>query len=214
MGFSLKRNKGRKRRALAALVLLAIVCWSGGLLYFITEIPDDIGVSPANADAIVVLTGGSMRLETGLSLLNEGRGRKLFVSGVHRGVDVAELMRVSRQSPEKADCCIALGYDADHTRGNAEETARWIRGEGYGSLVLVTADYHMPRSLLEFSHALPEARIMPYPVFPEHVKTEEWYRWPGTALLIIGEYNKYLVAPLRWMLSYLMDGQSKDTRSE
>lgn len=201
-----KRNKGRKRRALALTALLAVLLWSGGLFYFISLLPEERGDLPDQADAVVVLTGGSMRLETGLDLLSREKGQKLFVSGVHRGVDVAELMRVSRQSPEKADCCIALGYDADHTRGNAEETARWIKSEGYQSIILVTADYHMPRSLLEFGHVLPDITIIPYPVFPEHVKTDQWYRWPGTAVLIIGEYTKYLVAPLRWLLSSVTDG--------
>lgn len=190
---------------MAAVVLLFLL-WGGGLFYFVGQIPKETVRNPELADAIVVLTGGTMRLETGLDLLSQGKGQKLFVSGVHRGVDVAELMRVSRQSPEKADCCIALGYDADHTRGNAEETARWIKAEGYRSIILVTADYHMPRSLLEFAHALPEIKIIPHPVFPEHVKTNQWYRWPGTALLIIGEYTKYLVAPLRWLLSYVTEG--------
>jgi uncharacterized SAM-binding protein YcdF (DUF218 family) len=140
------------------------------------------------------LTGGSLRLEQGLALLADRRAKKLFVSGVHRGVDVRELLRLSRQAPEELDCCIALGYEADDTAGNAVETAVWIDSEGYRSLRLVTAGYHMPRSLLEFRAAMPGVEIVPHPVFPGQVKIEAWWRWPGTAALIASEYNKFLIA--------------------
>jgi hypothetical protein len=55
----------------------------------------------------------------------------------------------------------------------------------------------MPRSLLEFSRAMPEMRIIANPVFPENVKQERWWAWPGTAMLILAEYTKYLLALAR-----------------
>jgi uncharacterized SAM-binding protein YcdF (DUF218 family) len=75
-----------------------------------------------------------------------------------------------------------------------------MREQGLGSLRLVTAAYHMPRSLLEFRRAMPEIEIVPHPVFPKHVKQRNWWRWPGSASLIISEYNKYLVALARGLL--------------
>jgi hypothetical protein len=32
---------------------------------------------------------------------------------------------------------------------------------------------------------------------PEQVKQANWWAWPGTAMLIVGEYDKYLGAVLR-----------------
>ena len=81
---------------------------------------------------------------------------------------------------------------------------RWMRREGFGSLVLVTATYHMPRSLNEFHRALPEARIVAYPVFPENFKRDEWWRWPGSAALVVIEYHKYMLARLRFGLADLI----------
>jgi hypothetical protein len=43
---------------------------------------------------------------------------------------------------------------------------------------------------------MPEVTVIPHPVFPDHVKQGDWWRWPGTAALIITEYNKYLLACL------------------
>ncbi len=190
-----KRQRYRRKRIAVVLVIAVIAAsWAAGFVFFVRAV--SIIADPANAEtqAIVVLTGGSLRLEAGLSLLRAGEGKKLFVSGVHRGVDVAELLRVSRQSPKALDCCIVLGYAADNTRGNARETAQWMKGEKYTSMRLVTANYHMPRSLLEFRTAMPYVAIVPHPVFPSHVKLDAWWTWPGTAALLASEYNKYLLA--------------------
>lgn len=190
-----KRIKsGARRKAIAVIASVLVAAWLAGLIFFADTIPRQPQQSQEKTDAIVVLTGGSLRLEEGLALLSAHFGAKLFVSGVHRGVDVQQLIDRSLRSPEIIDCCIVLGYAADHTAGNARETADWMAQQGYVSLRLVTASYHMPRSLAEFHNAMPSIEIIPHPVFPENVKLDEWWRWPGTAILIAGEYNKYLVA--------------------
>ncbi len=170
---------------------------------FVDALPEESQTAEAmieqaeKSDGLVVLTGGAQRLKTGLALLERGAGRKLFVSGVHRGVDVAELLRVSQQDPARVACCIELGYLAGNTRGNAAESAEWARRSGFQSIRLVTADYHMPRSLLEFRILAPELTVTPHPVFPGNVRSREWYKFPGTALFIAGEYTKTLLSVAR-----------------
>ncbi len=186
--------------ATGAAVSLALL-WLGGLVWFTEEIPSRVDDPDSVTDAIVVLTGGSERLNAGLALLAAGRARKLFVSGVPRGVEASELLRAAGRAPADlhgsgGECCIALGHEADSTLGNAAETAAWMAAQNYHSLRLVTAAYHMPRSLVEFRRAMPGVTLVPNPVFPERVK-QDWWLWPGTAALIIGEYDKYLLALLR-----------------
>ena len=101
-----------------------------------------------------------------------------------------------QRDPQYLASRVDIGTAVD-TIGNARETAEWMARQGFTSLRLVTAGYHMPRSLLEFRHALPDATLIPHPVFPEHVKQEDWWAWPGTASLIVGEYSKFLLAWLR-----------------
>ncbi|PPR19751.1 MAG: hypothetical protein CFH40_02216 [Alphaproteobacteria bacterium MarineAlpha10_Bin3] len=194
------RRRTNRIRFLTAL-LVAAAAWGGGFGIFLQIIPRETPQPGRATDAVVVLTGGSLRLETGLALLARGRAAKLFVSGVHRGVDVEELLRISRHSPESLDCCIALGYTADNTRGNARETAAWMMRERFGSLRLVTANYHMPRSLQEFRAAMPDIAIVPHPVFPAHVRLDDWWRWPGTAMLLVSEYHKLLLAGARRLIA-------------
>ena len=154
-------------------------------------------------DAIVVLTGGPLRLQSGMALLRDGKGRKLFVSGVNQQVDLDELLRVSGNAPDWASCCTVLGHDADNTLGNARETAQWMRQQGFSSLRLVTAWYHMPRSLLELDRAMPEIEIIAHPVFPEEVSQENWWASHSTVLLLASEYGKYLGALLRPLVERL-----------
>jgi uncharacterized SAM-binding protein YcdF (DUF218 family) len=72
-----------------------------------------------------------------------------------------------------------------------------MRREGFASLRLVTASYHMRRALLEFRRILPDTAIVAHPVFPDAFKREQWWRWPGTAHLLAVEYSKYLGALAR-----------------
>lgn len=191
----------RPSRLIVAALGGAVLLWLAGLFWFADTMPSEIADPSSPTDAIVVLTGGSQRFDAGLELLAAGKAKKLFVSGVHPGVETADLLHLAHRAPDAppADelaCCIVLGHAADSTIGNALETAAWMRQEGYRSLRLVTAGYHMRRSLFEFARAMPEIRIIANPVFPEQVKAD-WWAWPGTAALIVGEYDKYLAARLR-----------------
>lgn len=197
-GASRRAGKPPRARAPAAGVatLLAVAAWGSGLAWFLAEIPTRVDDTQTRTDAIVVLTGGADRLRTGLDLLEQGRADKLFVSGVYRGNDVKELLRVSQRAPEEFACCIDLGYEARDTIGNASETAGWMAAQGNRSLRLVTSNYHLPRSLLEFRFVMADVEIVAHPVLPPEVAASRWQRL-SSAWLVVGEYNKYLVARVR-----------------
>ncbi len=192
-----RRRRRRGWRAVLSAALVVAIPWLGGLVWYASLIPRPGPPSPVKSEAIVVLTGGTDRMAAGLRLLEGGFAGKLFVSGVYHRVEVNELLRVAKMNPGELECCIELGYSADNTAGNARETAAWMAKEGFGSLRLVTASYHMPRSLLEFRRAMPELEIVVHPVFPERFKHDEWWLWPGSTTLIVSEYGKYLMALVR-----------------
>ncbi|MGO1120366.1 YdcF family protein [Rhodovibrionaceae bacterium A322] len=185
-------------------VLLVAVAFGAGLVWFAQQLPQAEPRPWKKIDALVVLTGGSDRLSRGLELLDFGLAEKALISGVYRGVEVGELLRLAQQDPTELSCCITLGYEADNTRGNAEETARWMQQQGYQQVRLVTAVYHMPRSLLEFKEAMPEMEIMPHPVFPAAFHAEDWWLWPGSTGLLASEFLKYLLAQGKYSLKGLL----------
>ncbi len=181
------------------MLLLPLLAWSMGLIWYAAATPTPSAEEAARpVDAIVVLTGGSERLRVGLDLLQGTTDAELFITGVPVAVTADDLWRaLARQPPPALAARVTLGHAAADTLGNAEETAAWARARGHGSLKVVTAAYHMRRALLEFRHEMPNRRLVPHPVYPPHVKQDEWWRFPGTAALLAGEYTKYLVALAR-----------------
>ena len=104
-------------------------------------------------DGIVVLTGGSERVATGLRLLTEGLAPRLLISGAHPEVGLADIAQAAGIDPAPVARQVTIGRAAATTRGNAVETAAWVRADVVRSLRVVTASYHMPRALLELRRA-------------------------------------------------------------
>jgi len=171
--------------------------WLAGLFWFAATIPSSVADTTTRTDAIVVLTGGSERIDTGLKLLTDGLAERLYISGIggqlRRGDALTTAVKDDALGPR-----IAIGT-AVNTPSNAAETAAWARGQNISSIRLVTAAYHMRRSLLELTAVMPEIAIVPHPVFPPNVKTD-WWRWPGTTDLLAREYTKFIVTQVRQWL--------------
>ena len=184
-------------RVLCFCVFVALFLWLGGFFHFVTELPRRQAQQPGINDAIVVLTGGRGRLQVGLRMLVAGSGSRLLISGVKSGISAAELRDIQAEAADMFSCCIDLGYQAHDTRGNAIETSLWARLHGYRSLHLVTASYHMPRSLLLLQEAMPDVKFYPVPVLPGSIKLDRWWSYPGTLKLLIMEYSKYLFSLIR-----------------
>lgn len=208
-----QRRRFRRFRFLLSTLIFCGLIWAAGFIWYVDYIPTTVDNPDQRTDAIVVLTGGSERLSEGRRLLTRGLAKKLFISGVYRGVEVDELLSVGKSDPRLVACCVVLGHVAENTRGNAIETAVWVYEEGFKSLRIVTANYHMPRSLLEFRSLMPDVEIIAHPVFPDNVKIDNWWRFPGSTALIASEYNKYVFASLRnTLLTWLPDGDRSALR--
>lgn len=198
-----ERNRFRlTARATFICLVLGILSTSlAGFLTFTSKVPRVADPPSRKTEAIVVLTGGSDRLITGLDLLDAGWAQKMFVSGVPNAVDVRTLLAVVKRDVEELyDGQVEIGHEARDTVGNARETAKWMAAQEFESLRLVTAGYHMLRSLREFAHVMPGVEIVPHPVFPANVHLDKWWRWPGTTALLLDEYVKYLVSYLRFVI--------------
>lgn len=180
-------------RTLAALFVVLLI-WMVGLVAFAQRVERSTPpVEPPVADAVVALTGASdLRLEAAARLLERGKGKRLLISGVNREASRDDILAVSRAVKPIYDCCVDLGYAAADTVGNAEEIAEWARGKSFTRLIVVTSDYHMPRSILEIRAAMPEATLIEYPVVTGLVDVDRWWRNEGDARRLIVEYSKYL----------------------
>jgi uncharacterized SAM-binding protein YcdF (DUF218 family) len=152
------------------------------------------------ADAIIVLTGGQSRLDAALGLLESGKGRRLLISGVNPAADRDDLRAATGGDQWLFSCCVDIDHAALDTIGNAEESAKWVRGHRYASVILVTNNYHMPRSLLEMGRLLDSADLRPYPVVNTRLDAGGWLTRPDAFRVLFTEYNKYLVALARGVI--------------
>ena len=84
-------------RFLFRAVLAVFVVYLVGYGAFAAMLPGPAG--DERTDAIVVLTGGSGRLERGFELLERGTSRRMLISGVNRIVRPQELRRGLRGRP-------------------------------------------------------------------------------------------------------------------
>ncbi|MCA3280997.1 MAG: YdcF family protein [Roseomonas sp.] len=184
-----------KLRRLSLLALALLLLWLGGFIWFLRAVQEtaaDVGA----ADAIVVLTGGTERVETGFRLLEEAAAPRLFVSGVHPDSRLADLARGAGVDPAKLAGRVELGHAAASTRGNAVEIAAWAKQRNVASIRLVTAGYHMPRARTELRRAMPGLQVQAHPVTPARLRAEGAFWQPRNWGLWLGEYMKFLGAEL------------------
>jgi len=178
---------------LRLLVILGVM-YGVGFGLFLLRVPaaaaSNAPVAPA--DGIVALTGADSRLIPAVTLLEAGVGQRLLITGVNPQTKKSEL-RALLGGKSRFDCCADLGFDATDTRGNAREAAEWVRTNNYDSVILVTSNAHMPRSLLEFSAQMPEVKLIPYAV--DSLQAD--LGWLQRLAQLNGEYAKFLASSLR-----------------
>jgi uncharacterized SAM-binding protein YcdF (DUF218 family) len=178
------------------LTLIGIVAlmWLVGLFVFADRVRSMTPpVEPDRADAIVALTGPSAeRVNAAIRLLDQDKGDRLLISGVNKEVRRQELRALTPGSSRLFNCCVDLGFEAEDTEGNAQEIAAWARSHGYDDLIVVTSDYHMPRSLLEIRSVAPDITLHGYAVETPSLDNSRWWKAAVTARRMTLEYMKYL----------------------
>lgn len=190
-------RKGLLRRALrigfyCLLAVIASLC--GGFLYFADRVSSMSPPPDAHADAIVVLTGGYQRIDQAVELLRNGAGQRLLISGVHPATTPNQIRKLTQSPSALFSCCVDMGYQAIDTIGNANETAHWIHDKGFHSVLVVTNNYHMTRSLMELRRIDPQTDFIPYPVINGDMRLKDWYADPNALRTLLWEYGKILVA--------------------
>jgi uncharacterized SAM-binding protein YcdF (DUF218 family) len=162
--------------------------------YFVSTLQSETPSATVKADGIIALTGGSDRISEAFDLLTEGRAKRLLITGVNRATSPEALSGHSAGGAEIVDCCVDIDRNALNTVGNALETARWVRDRQFKSIIVVTSNYHMPRSLMELHRVLPDTTLIAYPVISPNLKLDAWWTDPTSIRLLISEYVKYASA--------------------
>ena len=193
--------RGWLRATLVAVLAVVFVGAAVGFVRFISQLHGAEMKPAGNADGIVVLTGGSSRVSDAMELLAGGYGKRLLISGVHPTSAASDISRSLSDNQSLLNCCVDLDHSAVNTRSNAAETRRWVHERGFKSLIVVTSNYHMPRAIVELSHAMPDIELIPFVVVGDKWRDEPWWTSGATVRLLLSEYVKYVAAVARVRLA-------------
>ena len=175
---------------LVSVLILGTVMIS--YLDFIHQVKDSISQKqPPASDAIVVLTGEADRLTSAINMLDANLGRRLLISGVNQDVSRDELEGHLSPDTEVFACCVDLDYLSQNTRDNAENASYWAKRHQFNRLLIVTSDYHMPRSLLMLKQTMPTVDLVPAAVPSQAVDRSSLLNLIISPT-ILREYGKYL----------------------
>ncbi|MDQ0456568.1 YdcF family protein [Rhizobium paknamense] len=200
--FSRNGSIRRLLRILGYTTLLLGACLVAGFLHFADRVTMMAPPADPKADAIVVLTGGYQRIDKAMELLQKGAGQRLLISGVDPSTSPAQIRRMTQTSSSLFDCCVDIGYQAIDTVGNANEATRWIHDKRYQSVLIVTSNYHMQRSLMELRRLDSRTDFIAYPVVNGDLRTKAWFSDPNALRTMLAEYVKMLIAYGRDLLGW------------
>ncbi|RFC64313.1 YdcF family protein [Fulvimarina endophytica] len=194
----LRRDRRHRFALVGLLVCVAAGFLAGGFLRFAEATAEASKMEPVpTADAIVVLTGGANRIERALSLLKDGHGKRLLISGVNKETSIGALARTTNTDRAWFDCCVDIDVAALDTAGNAVEAMRWADSHGFRDLILVTSDYHIQRSMIEFDRVSDVERITPVAVRLDDLWHDGSVPTRRGLEVLVTEYAKLMAARLR-----------------
>jgi len=181
-------------KGLFSLLVLALLILSVLFVDFVYK-TFSLAQREVQTDAIVVLAGGRGRVEEGVKLYREGKGRQLFLIGVDPLVKRGELYR-----GEGADG-VFLENNSRNTLENAIYARDLITRHKVRTVTLITSRYHMKRATLIFRNALAkDIAIYPHPVDSRNLK-EDWWIHGGSFKLLFSEFYKYCMFRFFFLLA-------------
>lgn len=124
------------------------------------------------ADCGVVLTGGSNRIQEGMSLLQQKRLKKLLISGVnpHSGLSQIFPALPFYGAVDKKD--IILEKKSKTTYGNAQQSVPILEALNCQSVLLITSRIHMHRAFHVFrKHLSNEIDLYPRAIYSRKEET-------------------------------------------
>lgn len=184
----MKKQKSFWLSIVTLLLLYIVILFS----LFINELrvaTDEI----AYADAIVVLTGGTGRVEEGLRLFREGRGGYLILSGVEETSSLGAIFPGRDLKTSVDTSRIILDIESRRTIDNAFNVKKIVEEKRFKSLILVTSNYHMKRASTILRKTINgEVKLYRNPVRGPNFKDEEWWGNLKSLKLVTSEFFKYI----------------------
>ena len=147
--------------------------------------------NPYQKSGVAVLTGGRNRIAHAISLLNQGIGEHLLISGVKVGNNM-KILEARDDVKIESIMPVELGYKAKDTKGNADEIKQWALKHKIEKIYVVSSFYHIPRVRLEVENVIKDKEIE-YISTPSEAVSDKWWKNINSFKFLSMEYTKFLI---------------------
>jgi len=180
------------------LVAIIVILYFMSFINFLFNIDKNFMVKN-NVNNIVVLTGNASRLAVGLDLMDHNINSRMLITGVAKGVKYSNIIKNKDSKKDRID----LGYKAQSTFGNALETALWAKERNISDIILITDNWHMPRTLLLFKASMPNKEIVPYALKTVNFEFKDYLQFYNITFFIYEEHMKYIISHIQVLYLWL-----------
>jgi uncharacterized SAM-binding protein YcdF (DUF218 family) len=147
--------------------------------------------NPYQKSGVAVLTGGRNRIAHAISLLNQGIGEHLLISGVKVGNNM-KILEARDDVKIESIMPVELGYKAKDTKGNADEIKQWALKHKIEKIYVVSSFYHIPRVRLEVENVIKDKEIE-YISTPSEAVSDKWWKNINSFKFLSMEYTKFSI---------------------
>ncbi|GHU16566.1 hypothetical protein FACS189472_01900 [Alphaproteobacteria bacterium] len=141
--------------------VLAISLWIVLFCCFVVDIHRTKNeIYATRCDNVAIPTGGRNRITYATQFIKNSQShltKNIFISGVYPETTIKDIL-MGKTVDDNIN--FILGKHAKNTQENAREINEWIKNNSIKEILIITSDYHMPRSVLELKHLNPEVKIL------------------------------------------------------
>ncbi len=178
------------------IAMLGLMFLTGfGLFVFVLDKSAKTTIS--SADGIIAYSNDRHTIAEAVKLLSRGKAKRLLISGSEARRQKSEIMRQIPSTVPLFNCCIDIGTQTTDIIANAKKAQQWARHHRFSTLLLVTENSHMPRTLLLTRKKMTPTKITAFSVIPKTFQNGSWWYNPATLAGLFGEYSKYILALIK-----------------
>ena len=177
------------------ILYLTIIGYLLGLVLFIKMIPNKKQQLITDIDAVIMVTGDKDRVSRTKSLIQNSDYKLYFISGVGAPKYLKKYLNSNNKQT------LVISTKAQSTHENAVEIGEWVQQYNLTKILLVTSNYHIPRTKMLIEYYSPKLNIEIEPTFNFNFNLSNWYKSSFTLKILLSEYTKYLLQKMKFLIT-------------
>ena len=172
------------------IFLTALAFISVGFVSFFLQIKNYNVSNNYYYQGIAVLTGGKGRIAKGIEVFRNNPESYLIISGVDKKVEIEDILPKDFLVNPK----IFIDKKSETTIDNVNEIVNWSLKNKISDVIVITSDYHMPRTMLILKKKGEGLNFSSYPVTSSIDLDENFLKDTKTLKFLLEEYFKYFLS--------------------